>query len=39
MFYTDCIISVRAESIAMRKQVLEKFLKQYRQHFRNVKEK
>jgi Na+-transporting NADH:ubiquinone oxidoreductase subunit NqrD len=37
--YADCIIIVRAESIAMRKQVLEKFLKEYRQRFKSIGEK
>ena len=30
------LLHLWAESIAIRKQVLEKFLKQYRQHFKNI---
>jgi poly-beta-hydroxybutyrate-responsive repressor len=33
------LLHLWAESIAVRKQVLEKFIKQYRQHFDNIKEK
>lgn len=33
------LLHLWAESIATRKQILAKFLKQYKQHFKNVREK